>query len=123
MGVIYEAFFINNGIKGKLENDIELKHVTTEFRPKVTHEEFYGSTAVFEVIGYGNDSINEGYLVKPISGDAIGLLDSVEVPHITLSVSTEGKPVNTKNLDFHPCERFQINATFNAFVGKWGRLW
>lgn len=108
--IIYEGFFIWNDLESKLPKDIRFKHITTEFMPKVTHEHLYGQIATFKVTGYGNDGINEGYKVELIAAQTTDrdelkleeLYKKIEVPHITLSTSPEGKPVNTKNLKFEP---------------------
>ena len=125
MNIIYEGFFVANVLPATLENNIWYKHITTEFRPKITHEYLYGTEAIFEVTGYGNDGNNEGYSVKLIETDSEELKDiynNIEVPHITLSVSANGKPVNTAKLNFNPINtssvRLIIRATFGGFNGK-----
>lgn len=121
MNVIYEAFFVIDDLDSCLEKDIENKHITTEFRPSKSHEELYGCEAKFIVTGYGNDEVNEGYSVKLISCESdelIELYNSISNPHITLSVSKEGKPVNTSKLTFDPAEDdFTINTKFGGFIG------
>ena len=123
MNVIYEGFFIMDKINSKLAKDIEFKHITTEFRPTKTHEHLYGTMATFAITGYANDSINEGCSVTLKSCDndeLVDLFNNISVPHITLSVSNEGKPVNTKNLNFK--DEFNdntiVHAVFGGFVGK-----
>ena len=125
MNIIYEGFFVANTLLTSLEKNIWYKHITTEFRPKITHEYLYGTEAIFEVTGYGNDGNNEGYSVKLIETDSEELKDiynNIEVPHITLSVSANGKPVNTAKLNFNPINassvRLIIRTTFGGFNGK-----
>ena len=119
--IIYEGFFINSKMPGSLSKDIENKHVTTEFRPKVTHEELYGSKVILHVSKYGNNGENEGLYVDSIEtdNDAIrNLFDNVAVPHITLSVSDSGKPVNTSKINFDKTWNGidKISGTFGCFT-------
>lgn len=123
MNILYEGFFIIDEMDSKLDKDIEFKHITTEFRPKKTHEHLYGTNAIFTITGYANDNINEGYSVALKSCDndeLVELFNNINVPHITLSVSNEGKPVSTKKLNFK--DEFNdnnvVHAVFGGFVGK-----
>lgn len=119
--VIYEAFFIIDDLISKLSKDIEYKHITTEYKPIKSHEQLYGQEAKFLITGYGNDEINEGYKVKLISCESHELeelYNSIPVPHITLSISPEGKAVNTKNLEFKETPNFTVTAKFGGFIGR-----
>ena len=121
MKVIYEAFFVQDDLLSTLSKDIEYKHITTEFKPSITHEHLYGQQATFLVTGYGNNRINEGYKVKLIScesNELKELYDSIDIPHITLSISEEGKAVNTQMLDFMPTNEIKITTKFGGFLGK-----
>lgn len=121
MNIIYEAFFIQDTLSSRLCNDIEYKHITTEFKPAKCHKHLYGQQAIFMVTSYGNDGINEGYIVKLVSCDSdelYELYEAISIPHITLSVSSEGKPVNTKNLEFKPIDEFLITTKFGGFLRK-----
>lgn len=121
MSVVYEAFFVQGSLDSKLAKDIEFKHITTEFKPAKSHEHLYGQQATFVVTGYGNDEVNEGYKVKLVSCESDELRDlyeAIPIPHITLSVSPEGKAVNTKNLDFGPTDEFTVLTKFGGFLGK-----
>ena len=121
MNVIYEAFFVPGQLNSKLSKDIEFKHITTEFKPAKTHEHLYGQQATFMVTGYGNDEVNEGYRVKLVSCESDELrelYEAIPIPHITLSISPEGKAVNTKNLDFKPIDEFIVFTKFGGFLGK-----
>ena len=122
MNVIYEAFFILDNLESKLAKDIEYKHITTEFRPRKTHEHLYGKEATFLIFGYGNDNINEGYCVKMLSCEDEELKElyynNINVPHITLSVNKIGKPIDTAKLTFEPTEEKVIRCKFGGFIGK-----
>lgn len=116
--MIYEGFFIQNKLQGILEKDIVNKHITTEFRPKKTHKELYGKTATFNVIGYGNNDVNEGFKVEMVSCENKALrelFNNIPVPHITLSTSATGKPVDTAKLDFQPVNRQTVTGKFGGF--------
>lgn len=105
--IIYAGLFVNDFIIDELANIIreELgyealeryipnKHITTAFRPNDLGNTFtLGECVYFDIIGYANDGINEAFLV-----DVPKL--NIDTPHITLSVSKDGKPVNSKNLKF-----------------------
>ena len=59
-----------------------------------------GKKAVVEVVGYANGGKNEGVLVKVKAEDPQlqELFEKeVKVPHITISVAEDGKPVDTAN--------------------------
>ena len=125
--IIYEGFFITGNLDSKLEKDIQFKHITTEFIPKITHENLYGTEAIFELIGYGNDNKNEGYKVRlfKIDNDELeNIYNKIEIPHITLSVSATGKPVDTAKLNFFPLaypvkyKPYLISTKFGGFNGK-----
>lgn len=116
--IIYEGFFINSEIRGALENDIEHKHLTTEFHPKKTHQNLYGCAVVLHASKYAIDANNEGYYIDRISTsyrELDDLFNNIEVPHITLSISKTGKPVDTAKLDFE--NGCPIDTTFQAYFG------
>ena len=122
MNVRYEGFFIQEDLQSKLFRDIEYKHVTSEYKPLKTHEELYGQKATFLIVGYGNDSVNEGFQVKLAyceSDELRELFNAIPIPHITLSVSEEGKPVNTANLEFHSIGNpATVTGIFGGFLNK-----
>ena len=121
--IVYEGFFINEELPHTLEKDIKDKHITTIFRPKTTNDDLYGITAVFEVIGYGINDDNEGYLVKMMSVNADeekakrlwDIYNQIEVPHITLSVSQTGKPINTRYLSFEPTDSRTLIGIYKGY--------
>lgn len=124
MNVIYEGFFVkpNVELESKLEKDIEFKHITTQFKPEKSHEDLYGIEVNFIATKYGNDGINEGYKVKALNienNELLELYNQIPNPHITLSVSKDGKPVNTSKLNFEPIgEEIIIPCIFGGFIGK-----
>ena len=125
MSVIYEGFFIRAPLESTLSKDIEFKHVTTQFRPPICHQNLYGKTARFVITGYGNDGDNEGVSVSLATteeAELVELFNSIAIPHITLSVSEKGKPVNTVKLEFDNNSSELIGSvvegTFGGFNGK-----
>lgn len=121
MNVVYEAFFVQDPLTSKLSKDIEFKHITSEFKPSVSHEHLYGQEAKFIVTGYGNDNVNEGYKVQLVSCESDelrALYETILIPHITLSTSPEGKAVNTKNLTFEQIDELVILTKFGGFLGR-----
>ena len=128
MTVIYNGLFIDENEKKKLlalgkthlSKIIADPHVTLFFKPgsEKEYRKLWGKKAVVEVVGYANDGKNEGVLVKVKAEDPQlqELFEKeVKVPHITISVAKDGKPVDTAKLDFHPCEPTKLEATFGAF--------
>lgn len=120
MKVIYTGWFINPKDIGKasLEKPIQYPHITLAFKPEDALEDKFGTTAKIKVVGYGNNGTNEGYLCEIIPEDELlkNQAKSIKVPHITLSVSADGKPVDTSKLDFHPIDPFVISGIYGAFA-------
>lgn len=123
MAIHYEGFYIPGELPSTLDRDIKEKHITTEYKPEKRHEHLYGLTAMFEVVGYGNDGKNEGYKValRKIFADEAQeaelreIFEQIPVPHITLSVAEGAKPVNTRYLEFSPIESKTIIGFFKGF--------
>lgn len=104
----------------KLWRQIQDTHVTFQFRPKEVDETLFGLPVDIRVIGYGVNPQNEGLLVEVTCANETvqKLCDQVEVPHITLSVSEDGKPVNTRYVDFVPIKTpFTVRSVYDAFRG------
>lgn len=104
----------------KLWRQIQDTHVTFQFRPKEVDETLFGLPVDIRVIGYGVNPQNEGLLVEVTCANETvqKLCDQVEVPHITLSVSEDGKPVNTRYVDFVPIKTpFTVRGVYDAFRG------
>lgn len=125
---IYEGFFFDRSVQefiGSLWHTIEHQHVTTEYKPSVAHPELYGKKATFRIVGYGNDGENEGFLVRLTDcddPDIDEIYNKIERPHITISVSPTGKPVNTGKLRFHAFYGKEITLRFGAFNMESGMI-
>lgn len=100
----------------RLSKEIATPHVTLAFRPKEVFSSCFGTRATITAIGYGNDGENEGLLVtvQPEAEPLRQVLSSVSVPHITLSTSDTGKPVNTAKLDFIPISPIVLNGIYGG---------
>ncbi len=120
--MIYEAFFIQENLESTLEKEVINKHITTSFRPKNTHKELYGKEAIFNIVGYGNNNVNEGFKVELVSCEderLRELFNNINIPHITLSISKMDKAVDTAKLDFNPVDTVQtVTGKFGGFDGS-----
>ena len=103
-------------------------HVSTEFRPAVTHEDLYGTEVSVHITGYkygtvtdpkdGTTSENEGFRVEVQSEIAKmqELLDSIKKNwHISISYTISSK--YTEYMDFTDAEPVSITLT-----GKFGSV-
>ena len=104
-----------------LERVIENPHVTFEYKPAKVDESLFGLPIKFAVTGYGYNGKNQGLLVEPVLiWTALeGTFKKIKMPHITLSVSVDGKPVDTGNLTFVKIRhRFFICGRYGAYNGN-----
>ena len=123
--VLYAGLFVDPNelyrkVQPTLEKPIEIPHITTAFKPDLSqlHLDQLGNDAKITAIGYGNDGKNEGLLVKIEADDPElqATCDTLETPHITLSVSDEGRAKDTAFLDFSPLEHpFEITGRYGLF--------
>lgn len=123
--IIYTGLFIDkktfyDHFSAKLAKEIEYPHATVFFKPKGSevHQELFGEKAMITITGYGCDENNEGFSVKINAKNPAlqKLCDDILVPHITISVSEDGKPVDTGKLEFETREQVSLEATFGAFT-------
>lgn len=99
--ISYLGVFIDPPLQGQLDRTIPNQHITISFNPSdsmfletIPH---LGEECEITVLGYGNDGKNEGLLVS-VAGNFV--YQGAEQQHITLSVSKDGRPVNTGKLVF-----------------------
>lgn len=118
--LIYWGIFLDdsNSLKKTLEKKIIYPHVTYGFKTEMPLY-ILGEPTTIEVVGYAIDNNNEGYSVR-IPEDPYGMCRNLfylkrKVPHITTSVSAQGKPVDTKDLKFQPIEPFVLTGRFGYF--------
>lgn len=116
----FEAFHATIGRirKNPLEKDIQAPHVTIAYMPEKVEQSLFGRKVHITVVGYGNDGQNEGLKVRPESDDPVlqAMIDQIEVPHITIAVSSDGQPVNTKNLVFEEIEPIALEGTYGGYI-------
>lgn len=102
-----------------LSNIIKNPHVTFTFRPNSVDTGLLGKPVCFNVTGYACDGKNQGLSVE-VSLIHAGLsseYQTIKHPHITISVSEDGKPVDTGKLCFTPLpEPFEIVGKYGVFT-------
>jgi len=105
--------------KNRLQRVIDNPHVTFKFKPQSVDKTLFGETVEITIIGYANDGKNEGFKVSVASNnpELSKMIEAIPTPHITISVSENGKPVDTGFLNFknirHP---IKITGTFGGFT-------
>lgn len=106
-----------------LENDIQYPHITFAYEPKEVDESLFGEKIYIKIVGYGNNGLNEGLKVclKTDNPTIQSMIDHIEVPHITIAVSNEGRPVNTKGLVFENIDPIEMEGEYGGYA-KWGRV-
>ena len=105
----------------RLDKVIENPHVTFTFKPSSVNARMFGRSAVFRVIGYAEDGENQGIEVEwaRLSREFLDEYNTIENPHITISISNNGKAVNTGKLKFEKInEPFIIEGKYGAFTDK-----
>ena len=100
----------------RLSRTILHPHVTFVYRPDTVPEALFGLPVTVKAVGYGNDGENEGLLVEfsDLPEDLAPLAARIPVPHITLSVSETGKPVNSRYLSFRSIDPFFLTGVFGG---------
>ncbi len=103
-----------------LERTIETPHVTFAYQPQQVDDALFGALVDITINGYGNDGYNEGVRVTLTSANptVMALYEEIAVPHITLSVSWDGRPADTQFLDFEPVEPVHIQGIFGACTDR-----
>ena len=104
----------------RLNRVIEHPHVTLEYLPEDADESLFGQTAEITLIGYANNGVNEGFLVKVSSecDELDSMISKVRVPHITISVCRDGEAVDTGYLKFEPIEPIKISGVFGGYISN-----
>lgn len=106
-------------LKGKrLFRIIQNPHITFVYEPDQVDESLFGQNIKVKIIAYGNDGRNEGVKVELFSDnqEIKKMAARIETPHITLSVSENGKSVNTKYIDFKPIDPIKIFGKFGGYT-------
>lgn len=117
------ARVINQLGKERLEITKEYPHVTFSYRPQEVDETLFGEKIEVRMIGYGNNGTNEGVKVEVQSNNKKlqEMIDCIEVPHITLSTSLTGSPVDTKSLVFEPISQVEFTGVYGGYT-EWDEV-
>lgn len=100
-----------------LDQIVQNPHMTVEFRPRTVDESLFGEEVRITLVGYGNDTKNEGFKVVAHTKNAKlqQIIEKVLVPHITISTSRSGKPIDTGLLDFSQIKPVTLLARYGAY--------
>lgn len=100
--------------------DIPSPHVTFAYRPQEVDQALFGIPVRIRVTGYGCDGHNEGLQVQLFPSDPVlqPLIDAIPVPHITISISEDGKAVNTRYLEFAPITPFELTGFSGGYTDQ-----
>ena len=116
--IYWGIFFPGHEFETSLEKPVEDKHVTFGFKTPMPAD-ILGKPATVAVTGYGNDGRNEALMVDFESW--CWDIFELSVPHVTLSTSTDGKPVDSANLEFDVWEWdkcYDVEGVFGYFDGE-----
>lgn len=101
-----------------LEKPVSDLHVTFSFKPSENLPDYIiGKTFPIRVIGSGRNENNHGFEVD-IPSELDAYYTGAEKKHITVSLSEDGKPLDSKHLDFHPIEPFTVYGTMGYYISK-----
>lgn len=112
-----EFYKLITNVGKRLDKLITEPHVTFKYKPEVVDTSLFGEQAIIRLIAYGNDNINEGFKVEvQLENQKLQeMYNKILIPHITASISNDGKAVNTAFLHFEDLNKpIEINATFNG---------
>lgn len=111
---------IKNISRHILANRIVHQHITLIYKPESSQPflDLVGEMAIVKVVGYAASEENEGLQVEILSDNRQirEMVTKISVPHITLSISEDGKAKNTCNLPFEPILPFYV-------YGRFGIMW
>lgn len=110
----------------RLAKSNEFLHCTFKFKPSENEinefNKILGKNVELALLGYGSNDKNSGFNVK-IPGEFEQFyinydLDSkLTTPHITSSISNDGNPIDTKDLEFVKfTEPIKVTGKFGYFV-------
>lgn len=103
-----------------LANASECPHVTLDYKPsrENAHNDWFGVRLNFKIVAYGNNGLNEGFLVEALGEyDLPKLFQAKNKPHITISWSEDSVPARTEDILFVPIaeeDQIQFIATYGA---------
>ncbi len=107
---------ISHITKGRFERVIKNPHITFIYKPQITDYSLIGEKVKVLITGYGYNDENEGLSVKVITDNEKlnALYESIEIPHITLTVKKQGQAVNTRYVEFYPVPVIEMTAVYGA---------
>ena len=113
-----EVYAATENVGARLQKRIQHPHITFAYRPEEVDESLFGEEVTIRVFAYGSDAQNEGVKVDICTDNAKiqEAFGKIEVPHITLSISEDGKAVNTRFLDFKNIEPFTLKGRFGGYM-------
>lgn len=102
---------------------IACPHITFSYKPEFVDESLFGEKLIVRAVGYGNDGRNEGLKVELVSASPklAEAFQNIAVPHITLSISNDAEPVNTRYLVFDAIEPFELTGVYGGYVVETGK--
>lgn len=126
MKVIYAGIFFDEKESSKLisksskilDKKINNPHVTLQFGGgECLPKEIIGQKVILRVVGEGSTEDNQGFEI--IIPDKLNdFYKGASTPHITISVSQKGKPINTKDVIFNKIESFEIVGKIGYFTNE-----
>lgn len=124
-GIFFDKNEIEKITPNKLEKEIQFPHITFKFRPNIEEQEIFKTLVNEEVdvyiYNFKMDEENAGFYVAKIETNNKTIQDlffEIPCPHITTSVSENGKPVNTYKLFDKDCA--VEKEIFHVIKGKFG---
>lgn len=120
MTPVYWGLFLDEPIVAEpLEHVVRDQHVTFGFRRPMPDGavRLLGTEWDVTAIGYANDGVNEGIAVELPDG-LRRFYDGAGTPHVTLSVSRDGRPRDTASLGFAGVEPYGIACRLGFFDGR-----
>lgn len=122
VGCFFDYKELSEKVKKIRQNPLECEkmkpHVTFEYAPSVVDTTLFGEKIFVTITGYGNDGRNEGVqVVISCENQCLeSMAQKIEVPHITLAVSSTGQAVNTKYLKFEKVEPLSIIGYYDGHI-------
>ena len=126
MKAVYLGIFLDGSSADRLAREqrtsldklVNNMHCTFSFRPSDAEAEAFsrlvGKHVALSVTGYGADAENSGFLVD-VPSDLQSFYHGSARPHITVSLSENGKAVNTGKLSFSSIDSFSVMGTCGIF--------
>ena len=69
------------------------------------------------MVGEGSTDDNQGFEIE-VPNELKEYYKGAYIPHITMSVSKTGKPVNTKDIDFKKIKPFEVTGKIGYFTDR-----